>query len=190
MKHPIQRCAFTLALFAFCGVAAAHPGHADGVLAGVAHPWHGLDHLLAMVGVGLWAAQLGGRARWILPCTFVAAMAAGMAAAMSGYTPPLSEALAAWSVLVIGLLIAFALRAPTALAASCVALFALAHGAAHGSELPQFAAPLAYAGGVLLSTALLHALGLMAGKAAASRRYWLQANGVLIAAGGACVIAL
>lgn len=189
MNHSLYRCAVGAALVLAVGIAQAHPGHALSALDGAVHPWLGLDHVLAMVGVGWWAKQLGGRARLILPCTFVAMMALGMAAALAGHVLPLREEGAAWSVLALGLLITFARRASVTAAALCVGAFALAHGAAHGAGLPLQPSSLAFAGGVLVSTVLLHAAGLLAAGALAQRAHSLRAGGLLLAAGGVLLIA-
>ena len=151
----------------------AHPGHAaqGGFLAGFAHPFSGADHLLAMFAVGVWAAQLGGRAQWAVPFAFVSMMAAGAALALAGPSilPGAVESGIAASLLVLGLLVWRAQRLPVAAALALVAVFALFHGAAHANELPASADPLRYAAGFLAATALLHGLGLAFG-AAAQRR--------------------
>lgn len=188
MTHSLQRHAVGALLLVACGIAQAHPGHANAALDGIMHPWLGLDHLLAMVGVGWWATQLGGKARILLPITFVAVMALGMGAAVAGAVLPLHEAGAAWSVLVLGALIACAWRASVPGAVLCVGLFALAHGAAHGDGHPWQSSTLVYAVGVLVSTALLHALGVWCATAVATRAHFLRAGGVLLAAGGAYLI--
>lgn len=189
MNHSLHRRALAAAFVLACGMAQAHPGHAPGLLDGAVHPWQGLDHLLAMVGVGWWAAQLGGRARLILPCAFVGLMALGLGAALAGHVLPLREEGAAWSVLALGLLIACAGRASTAAAAVCVGVFGLAHGAAHGAGLAPQPDSFAFAAAVLVSTALLHTAGLLAAGALASRARWLRAGGVLLAAGGVWLVA-
>jgi len=178
--------AFALA----CAPAAyAHPGHAAGVglAAGFAHPFLGLDHLLAMVAVGLWAAQLEGRARFAVPAMFVTAMAVGAATAVGGIAPPAVELGIAVSVLVLGLLVAA--RARLALGASLmlIAAFAVLHGDAHGADLAQSASPLLFATGMLLATAALHAIGFAAGTAcrAARNEARLRATGAAIALTGA-----
>ncbi len=162
----IRLCLLAAVLAGSAASAYAHPGHTlayDGLLAGFAHPFSGVDHLLAMFAVGLWAAQLGGRARWAVPFAFVAAMAFGAALTMTGAVRievgAIESGIAA-SLLVLGLLTARAQRLPISAALALVGAFALLHGAAHGSELPAFAEPTRYAFGFLAATALLHALGL------------------------------
>lgn len=146
--------------------ALAHSGpgtHVD-FFQGLAHPVSGLDHLLVMVGVGLFAATLGGRARWALPTTFVTLMALAAMAAMSGLIGGApAEHLIALSVIVIGVPIALALKPNLPSAMALVALCACVHGQAHGAELPAAAHASTFLLGFLLSTALLHATGAMAG---------------------------
>lgn len=141
-------------------LALAHPGHDHaGVLSGIAHPIFGLDHLLAMVAVGLWAAQQTGKARWALPLIFVATMLLGGLAGFAGIEMPLMETGIAGSVLALGLLVALAIRPPLVVAAALTALFAASHGVAHGLELPELSSPWGYAVGFVAATAALHALG-------------------------------
>jgi urease accessory protein len=142
-----------------------HGGHSvgDGLLAGLAHPLSGLDHVLAMLAVGLLSAQLGRPALWVLPASFPAAMVVGGGLALAGVALPGVEAGVAASVLVLGLWVLLALRAPAGVAAVPVALFAVCHGHAHGAELPVGASGVAYSGGFVLATAALHALGLALG---------------------------
>lgn len=151
---------FSLAALILPGLAFAHPGHdTSSVLAGVAHPITGLDHLLAMLAVGLWAAQQHGAARWTLPMTFVATMLLGGLLGFAGVELPLMESGIAASVLALGLLVAVAARPPLWLAGGLTALFAISHGVAHGLELPELASPWGYALGFVGATAALHAFG-------------------------------
>ena len=153
----LRKSLYTLALFLTPAVAFAHPGHDHaGLLAGLAHPVFGLDHLLAMLAVGLWAAQQRGQARWALPLTFVATLLLGGLFGFAGVEMPLMETGIAGSVLAIGLLVALAVRPPLAIAVGLTALFALAHGVAHGLELPALASPWGYATGFVVATAALH----------------------------------
>ncbi len=131
-----------LALLAAPALAFAHPGHGEhGLVAGLAHPLTGLDHLLAMFAVGLWAAQQQGAARLALPCTFVGTMLVGGLLGFEGLQLPFMETGIAASVLALGLCVALAVRPPLPLAMAATALFALAHGVAHGLELPASPAP-------------------------------------------------
>lgn len=176
---------FGAALLAFVPLAAlAHPGHdLAGATAGFAHPFLGLDHLLAMVAVGLWAGRLGGAARWQLPLAFVTAMAVGAGLGLAGLRLPGLETGIAASVLALGLLTALALRLRLALRPLLVAGFALLHGLAHGAELPAGAGALAYVLAFLAATALLHGLGLLlAARLGARWQPWL---GAAVAAAGA-----
>ncbi|MGH8446738.1 MAG: HupE/UreJ family protein [Solimonas sp.] len=178
----------SLALSAVAMPAFAHPGHdlpGAGFLAGLAHPLTGADHLLAMIAVGVWAAQLGGRARWAVPLSFVAVMAVGAACAMNGWAPPYIEAGIAASLLVLGLLVAMAGRLPLPVATALTGAFAFYHGAAHGSELPALADPLYFTAGFALATALLHGAGLGIGYAARRNSQWFdRAAGIVTMAGG------
>jgi urease accessory protein len=147
---------------ALAAPAFAHTGvgvHSHGFAAGFLHPLMGLDHMLAMLGVGVWAAQLGKRATWLVPAAFVAVMIAGAGLALTGAPLPMVEFGIAGSVLAIGALIAFGTRMPVGLAMGLVGLFALFHGHAHGAELPGFAHPAAYGAGFVAATALLHVAG-------------------------------
>ena len=153
----MKRILSTLPLLMLPSVALAHPGHGAGLSEGFLHPLSGADHLLAMVGVGLWAATLGGKARFALPAAFLAAMAAGAA-----YVPDLAvlhaavEPMILASVILLGAAVALALRAPLLLALPMVALMGLAHGGAHGLE----GSGSGFGLGMLAGTALLHGLGL------------------------------
>ena len=140
----------------------AHPaiGAAMGFAPGFLHPLTGLDHVLAMVLVGTFAWQLGGRALWLVPTTFVLVMAIGGALGVAGIGVPFVETGIALSVIVLGAVVALRVKAPVALAMAVVGLFAIFHGHAHGVEMPETVAGLAYGLGFMLATAALHALGL------------------------------
>lgn len=137
--------------------------HDAGLIAGILHPFSGLDHLLAMVAVGLWAAQQGGRALWVLPLSFVGAMAFGAMLGLSGLAFAGMEAGIALSVLALGGLVALRRQMLLPLAAALTGLFALFHGVAHGQEMPLAASPWGYGFGMLAATALLHGVGVLAG---------------------------
>lgn len=147
------------------GPALAHSvgNSAAGFMAGFLHPLSGLDHLLAMVSVGIWGAQLGAPAIWLLPIAFPLIMAVGGALGVIGVPLPAGELLIALSVVALGTLVASASRLPTAAALSIVGLFAIAHGHAHGVELPGAADALAFTVGFVLATGLLHLAGIMIG---------------------------
>jgi urease accessory protein len=162
MKRQLAWMAAVSVLLLTGGVASAHPGHDSGPAgaAGFAHPFTGWDHLLAMVAVGLWATQLGGKARWIVPSSFLAAMLLGGAMAASDMTLRLADQGILVSVLVLGLLVAVAARLPLAWAAGIVGLFAICHGYAHVAEMRQGDSLFAYSAGFLVATGMLLAGGL------------------------------
>ncbi|WP_306151811.1 HupE/UreJ family protein [Roseovarius sp. MMSF_3281] len=142
--------------------AAAHlpPGEYGSFMAGVTHPLFGLDHVLAMIAVGLWAAQIGGRALWQVPTAFVVAMLTGFALALTGLPLPFVEPAILASIIILGLVVAMALRPAAHWAMALVAVFALFHGHAHGGELGT-AQALQFGAGFALATAGLHAIGLV-----------------------------
>lgn len=160
------------ALALLAAPALAHTGvdaHA-GFASGFGHPFGGLDHLLAMVAVGLWAIQLnqnGSRhGLWLLPLSFVAPMALGFLSGYAGLPLPGVELGIALSVLALGLVVAFAARPPLAVAMLFCAVAAIFHGHAHGAEMPADGIAAAYAGGMVLATALLHGAGIAAARLA------------------------
>jgi len=176
-----------MAYVAIMPIADAHTlgAYDAGLVAGLAHPFMGLDHLLAMIAVGIWAIQLGGRAVWLVPLTFVSVMSVAAALGSFGFSLPLLEPAIASSVLVLGLLIAGSVRLSASSGAVLVGLFALFHGYAHGLELPQAATPILYGFGFVLATALLHVIGI--GFAVSSRKYKIVqriAGYALVAASG------
>jgi urease accessory protein len=160
----ISRSLWISAVFLlFTGVAAqAHilPNDVHGFGSGFAHPLHGLDHILAMVAVGLWAGQMGGRARRLVPASFVLVMALGGALAMAGLHVPYTEEGILLSVLVLGILIAVAARFPLSASMAIVGSFAFFHGHSHGMEMPANAVGYLYGAGFALATVLLHASGM------------------------------
>ena len=174
--------------------AMAHSGHAAGGFSvGFMHPLGGLDHVLAMVAVGLFAWHLGGKALWLVPAAFVATMAIGGAIGMAGTGLPLVEVGIALSIVVIGGLVALRRTMPTAIAMTLVAVFALFHGQAHGAEMGQAASGLVYGLGFLLATALLHGAGILTGATTAelsARRgvTFSRVSGAAIAAVGVLIL--
>jgi len=177
-------------------VAFAHTGAGDaaGFVHGFAHPVTGLDHVLAMVLVGVFAFQLGGRALWLVPATFVGVMALGGALGVAGIGLPFVEAGIALSVIVLGAVVALRVQAPTALAMAVVGLFAIFHGHAHGSEIPETAAGAAYGLGFLIATGSLHAagigLGFLLGWAAERKgAFVVRAAGAAAAVAGVAILA-
>jgi len=157
-----QILATTLILGALGTAANAHTGTgpASGMAQGFTHPLAGLDHVCAMLAVGLWAAQRGGRAVWVVPLSFVGVMMIGGALGAASVAIPAIEQGIAASVLVLGLLIACSVRMPVAAAGAVVGFFALFHGHAHGAEMPGSASGFSYGVGFILSTAMLHATGI------------------------------
>ncbi len=190
MKHTsrrlkfLQLVAFTLFALGVPSLAHAHIGidHASGWVHGLVHPIGGLDHLCAMIAVGLWAAQMGGRAVWLVPLTFVTVMALGGALGMAAVSLAFTEQGIVVSLLVLGVLIAAAIRLPLAVSAAVVGVFAVFHGYAHGAEMPQSASALTYAAGFMLATALLHAsgIGMALFAKGIGRAQWLRLAGVAI----------
>ncbi len=164
---------------------AEHAGLYEGFL----HPFGGMDHLLAMVAVGMWAAQLGGRAMIFAPACFISVMAAAALLGEGGAMLPHLESAIASTVLILGLLIGFSVRLPLVVSILLVALFALGHGYAHGLELPQAAYAGHYAAGFMLATALLHSAGLLTGLVVKRGVMGLQVGGALIALSGAFLLA-
>ncbi len=190
-----------LSLAAALLTAAATTAHAHtglggtiGFAHGFAHPLGGIDHVLVMVAVGLFAAHLGARALWLVPMSFISVMVAAGALGMAGVGVPFVEIGIALSVIVLGLAVAFGVHIPTAAAMALVGLFAIFHGHAHGAEMPEAAAGLAYGAGFVLATALLHALGIGLGFAlgrtgAAVGRSTLRATGSVMALAGIAILA-
>lgn len=158
----IRRIPLALAALAVTAAPAfAHlnPEEHGSFMAGVSHPLFGLDHILVMVAVGLWAAQIGGKALWGVPAAFVATMAIGFGLALAGVDLPFVEPAILASVVALGLLVAMAVKLDTAASAAIVAVFALFHGHAHGGELGS-AGALEFGIGFVVATALLHVAGI------------------------------
>jgi urease accessory protein len=189
MLKKLTLAAAALALSAAPAFAHLDPGEHGSFAAGFSHPLFGLDHILAMVAVGLWAALLGGRSVWLVPTAFVCTMLVGFALALAGLGLPFVEPVIAASVVVIGLLTLVALQVPTAVGMAMVGCFAFFHGYAHGGELGE-AGALPFCIGFALATALLHAagvgLGLALGRLAGgpTGRWITRALGGLTALGG------
>lgn len=178
--------AFAVVALAVPAAAEAHPGFhvLGGAGAGLSHPFSGLDHLLAMVAVGLWAGLLGGRARWLVPAAFVVVMAAGAVLGAGGIALPAVEIVIAASIVVTGALIAASVRVAAGAAMAIVAAFALFHGHAHGAEMPALASPLAYGLGFVAATAMLHGAGLLAAQGSRAMPVLTRLSGGAIAATG------
>lgn len=194
MKSPItiRTLIAAAALAVLSAPAQAHVGigAATSLSAGFGHPFSGLDHMAAMVAVGLWAALKGGRAVWAWPAAFVGVMLAGGALGIAGVALPLVEPGILASVVVLGLLVALAVDLPVAAGAAVIGLFALFHGHAHGAEIPETAAGLDYLAGFALATALLHGAGIGAGLLVGARfRGGVRLAGAATAAIGLGLIA-
>jgi urease accessory protein len=165
MSMKLFKAALVAALALTPGLAAAHTGHGDvaGLAHGFSHPLMGIDHVLAMVTVGVFAAILGGRALVAVPLSFVGMMAMGALAGMAGLTLPFVETGIALSVIVLGSIVALKLSPPVTLSMALVGFFAVFHGFAHGAEMPVDASGLGYGAGFLLATAALHLAGIALG---------------------------
>lgn len=177
--------ALLLALAPAVALAHQETGQAVGFLSGLAHPVSGLDHVLAMVAVGLWGAVLGPPAIWVLPVAFPVMMAVGGLMGLLGFPLPGVEIGIAASAIVLGAVVLTELRPSLRLATVLVAIFAIFHGHAHGRELPDGASALLYSLGFVMATGLLHAVGIMLG--AADR--WSAGRRAIRAAGGGVVLA-
>ena len=157
----LKRLTLTTGLLLAAAPAFAHisPEHGSSLMSGLTHPFTGLDHILAMVSVGLWAALSGGKAKLAVPAAFVAMMLAGFGLAIAGVTLPFIEPGIVASVVGLGLLVAMAVRLPVSASAAIVSVFALFHGNAHGLEMGN-AQALQFAAGFAISTLVLHCAGL------------------------------
>lgn len=187
-RRPLLGQSLGAVLLLCCSAALAHEDHgtADGLLSGFLHPFGGLDHMVAMVAVGLWGAFLGAPALWLLPVVFPLVMAMGGAMGVMGLPLPMVELGIAASALVLGLAVLLAARPPLWLAAVVVGAFAIFHGHAHGTELPGATSPLSYSLGFVLATGALHAVGMAFGLLLRwPRGQWvLRGGGGLIALAG------
>ncbi len=167
--------------------AAAHAERAGatGFLSGLAHPVSGLDHVLAMITVGLWGAQLGQPAIWLLPVTFPLVMALGGMMGLLGIPLPGVEIGIALSAVALGAMVATEAKPPLAVAATLVGIFAVFHGHAHGTELPPGGSGLLYSLGFVMATGCLHAVGITLGLV----HRWKQGRIALRVAGTGVVLA-
>jgi urease accessory protein len=165
MPRTAFRLLVTVALLLAPSIALAHPGHGGdtSLLAGFLHPFGGLDHLLAMTVVGLFAAHLGGRALWAIPATFVAMMALGGVSGAAGISLPFVETAIALSVVIFGVMIFSGMAPPVLAAMALVGVFAIFHGHAHGTEMPVDGSGMLYGMGFMVATAMLHGFGITLG---------------------------
>lgn len=191
----LQKISLAICLvLAMSTTAFAHPQHGltgDGLVAGFSHPWLGLDHLLAMVAVGLLGVQLGGRAIWVLPFAFLGMMVVGGAMGVSSVPFRFVESGIALSVISLGGALAIGRKYPLVAAAIVIGLFGLMHGHAHGMEMPALAAPVLYAAGFVGATALLHLTGIAAGLCVVRSKRWatsLRFTGAAISLFGAAFL--
>ena len=190
MKKILSRNSLMVLSYLLLVPALAHAhvgaGATSGFGAGLNHPLGGLDHILAMIAVGIWAAQVGGRAVWAVPSAFVGMMMVGGVLGISGTHVPFVEQGIILSVLMLGVLIAAAVRMPLLASMIVVGMFAVFHGHAHGTEIPFAASGFAYGAGFVFATASLHAAGI--GLALMLQRkpgmQLVRFAGVIIAAGG------
>jgi urease accessory protein len=172
-----------IALCATDALAHAESGHgASGFVAGLLHPITGVDHLLAMLAVGMWGAQLGMPALWLLPVAFPIVMAFGGVLGILGAPLPGAEPAIALSVLLLGGAIALGRRPPLAVATALVAFFAIFHGFAHGTELPEQASAIGYSAGFVFATGAIHVTGIGIGFVTR-----LPRGDALLRAGGAAI---
>jgi urease accessory protein len=181
---PAKRLSLSAILF----LAAAMPAYAhvgvgttSSFTAGVMHPLSGLDHMTVMIAVGLWAALKGGRAIWAWPAAFVGVMLGGAALGMAHVPVPFVEPGILASVVALGLLVALAVDLPVSAGVAIIGLFALFHGHAHGTEVPENAGGLEYMAGFAIATVMLHAVGIAAGLSLG-----LRFRGLARVAGAAC----
>jgi urease accessory protein len=184
----IRRCLFFLLIAFYATPVFAHTrgGEAVGLLNGLEHPISGLDHVLAMVAVGLWGAQLGPPALWLLPVTFPMVMAFGGTLGLMGVKLPGIEVGIALSAVALGFMVLREAKPNLWVAAILVGFFAIFHGHAHGSELPPGANGVLYSIGFVIATGLLHATGILIGTVHRWEygRIALRAAGAVVMAGG------
>lgn len=190
-KSLLSRSTLAVGLMAAAASASAHTGQGTlGFFAGLEHPM-GLDHLLAMVAVGVWSAAAlpAGRKAWG-PVAFIAALIGGAALGAQGFALPLVDSAIAMSVVLFGLMLVLARRLPAAAGLALIAVSASLHGLAHGAELPGGASFAAYAAGFVLTTAALHTTGLSLGLWLQRRQGWLwSALGLAVSASGLVMLA-
>jgi urease accessory protein len=187
MKRQLTSVALALGVMAAPAMAHTGAGAATGFMLGFLHPFGGLDHLLAMTAIGIWASYLGGRALWSVPAAFVGMMIAGAIFGAPGVAMPLVETGIALSVVALGALLAFKVQTPVAAGMALAGLFALMHGQAHGAEMPASGSGFLYGLGFCAATALLHATGVGLG-------LWTKPNvtrwvGAAVSAAGVALLA-
>lgn len=187
MQRTIFLSAVILAMSATAALAHTGVGAASGLAAGFAHPIGGLDHVLAMIAVGILAAQQGGKSLWLVPLAFVGTMVIGGVLGISGVAVPFVEIGIVGSIVVLGAVIALGRQLPVAGAMAMVAALAIFHGHAHGTEMPASTSGAEYAAGFVFATALLHAFGI--GLSVAVEKIAEKAAPVAVRAGGGAIAA-
>ncbi|WP_374544952.1 HupE/UreJ family protein [Rhodoblastus sp.] len=188
MKKILKTAAAATALAFFPFAASAHPGlHAMGFEDGFVHPFTGADHLMAMIAVGYWAGQFGGRMRFAIPAIFAGVMVVGAALGFHSEAPGFIEYGIAASVAVMGLLIAFDVKMPALAAAALVGAFAFCHGFAHGAEAPAAATEISFFSGFVLASLILQGIGLGLSMLRPGRTL-SRIAGALVALGGAWLL--
>jgi urease accessory protein len=193
MNNRFARLALAACLFMpLLGHAHTGVGSPSGFLSGIVHPIGGSDHLLAMVAIGVWAAQMGRRYIWAVPLAFVSATALGGMLGVLGISAPLGEQGIVVTLLALGILIAAAIRLPLAASVAIAGAFAVFHGHAHGAGMPEDASWIVYGIGFALATAVLHGIGIGFGLLM-QRISWpeiIRTTGAAIAVfGGYCYLA-
>ena len=187
-----RQCYLLISLLAIAGVAEAHDALAQSSFgAGFYHPLSGVDHLLALMGVGLWSSHIGGRARWIVPLVFVTVMLVGARIGNAGLSVSAVEIGTVFSVLLFGALVAKSVQAPTAIGAAIAATFAVFHGLAHGGEWPASGSVLTYLLGLTAASMVVLAGSVLAGQWFRRKRgcpLLLRAAGGLIASVGGLLL--
>jgi urease accessory protein len=186
LRSALIACVAVALMLVPYGACAHIVNESGGWTAGIAHPFLGADHMLAMLAIGFWAAQMGGRAMWAVPLTFVSIMGGGALVAIAAIPLPAVESGVAASVLALGLLVAFAIRLPLAAGMLLAGAFAIFHGHSHGVELPAMVSPWVYVAGFLLATGLLHASGIAAARVLDVER--LRIAGACVALAGTALI--
>jgi len=183
----IRHLLIALSLCVLPTFAFAHPGHGNGMFAGMAHPWLGLDHMIAMMAVGMWASQQTGSVRWILPLSFVVMMVVGAVVGFGGVQLGVAQQVIAASVCVFGLVLSSAVRLPAVFCVVLTGCFAVFHGYAHAAEaVGNSAVP--YMAGFVVSTALLHVAGFGVAMLLSKRQHLVRWMGAAMAVSGAVML--
>ncbi|MCK5360627.1 MAG: HupE/UreJ family protein [Gammaproteobacteria bacterium] len=190
MRKEIMKGLAVVTLLMAAPLAEAHTGLSqNSFFSGLSHPLLGLDHLLAMLAVGLWAGKMGGRARWGLPLMFIFTLSLSAMAAQNFASLQLVDHGIAVSLLLLGLLLVFTIKLPVLLGLLAVSFFAVFHGVAHGTEWPVAASPFLYVSGFIATTVLIMGIGVTAGAAREEKiQFFIRVTGMLIASMGSWMI--